>query len=112
MPPQAPAANEGDVPERKGCLRILELVGTVGGAMSESTTNLSAEVKAMGTVGGALEGLDESARQRVLDWASERFGMPDRAHHSLRANHKGDGGKPDDDRVFAAAQQGQFTSIS
>lgn len=79
--------------------------------MSESNTNLLAEVKALETVGGALEGLDETARQRVLDWAVERFGMPGRGSHPLRAGSKSGGGKSDDHPPLAA-HQGQFASIS
>ena len=52
LSPQAPPAYEGDVANREVSLRVLELVTiTDGGTMSESTTKLSAEVKAMGTVG-------------------------------------------------------------
>lgn len=80
--------------------------------MSESGTDLAAEVKAMGTVGDALERLDEPARQRVLDWAAERFGAPDRMRQLPRADHKGGAGAANEQQSVPAAQQGEFKSIS
>lgn len=80
--------------------------------MSESTTKLSAEVKAMGAVGDALEGLDEAARQRVLGWAAERFGSQKRADSLDRAQQRTGTSRLSGDEAPGAIAFGRFGSIS
>jgi hypothetical protein len=80
--------------------------------MSESTSKLSAEVKAMGTVGDALEGIDEAARQRVLDWAYQRFGLPPRALQPLGRHQLIGGGKQAGDESPGPIEAGQYASIA
>jgi hypothetical protein len=57
-------------------LRTVES-GRPAGLSSESDPD--AELEAMETIGSALEGLDEEARQCVLAWAGARFSHTDAA---------------------------------
>ena len=50
----------------------------------QNGTDVGAEVKAMGTVGDALQRLDQAARQRVLDWAAERFALTQKRTNGTR----------------------------
>ncbi len=64
------------------------------------------------SVGDALEGLDEGARQRVLDWAAGRFGMTGQAHQSERALQRNGSGGPAGERAFGSTDSRDFASIS
>jgi hypothetical protein len=80
--------------------------------MSELNTEISEEVKAMASVGDALDGLDEGARHRVLSWAAGRFGVTNLGHGSGGMRQSNGSSSSTDHKPFATSDSREFATIS